>query len=352
MADPKKYLDAELLDRYLSGTASPDEIQTVDRWIASDPGASRLVAALRRMPAAAQAVSGDPDTERWSAWLSRAMTVSEGETRAKRRSLWKPFRAHNVWASAAAAVLLIGIGVAGWALRDRISTPKAAVTDPGREYTTAPGQRATIELSDGTQILLNVASTLTVAPNFGATDRVVTLQGEARFSVAHDSARPFIVRTKGMTAQDLGTVFGVRAYANEDAQVGVAEGAVRVAVGASSDSAADLLPGDLATLRGGTSFALEHGVATERFLGWTEDKLAFRGVPLRRVLTELGRWYNLEFVVTDSALASREVVADFTGKRVSRETLTPLAATLDAHYTWSGRTITFSPSTRARVRAR
>lgn len=45
---------------------------------------------------------------------------------------------------------------------------------------------------------------------------MVTLVGEAYFSVASDAAKPFIVKTKDLSVRVLGTQFNISAYPSDD----------------------------------------------------------------------------------------------------------------------------------------
>lgn len=58
------------------------------------------------------------------------------------------------------------------------------------------GQRAQMDLPDGSVVWLNSQTTLTYDENFGKKDRKVTLDGEAYFEVAHNKEIPFMCRQK------------------------------------------------------------------------------------------------------------------------------------------------------------
>ncbi len=96
-----------------------------------------------------------------------------------------------------------------------------------REVVTARGQRATVELRDGSQVTLGADSRLTIPADFGGTTRTVTLDGEAYFVVTPDARRPFDVRSGFAVTRVLGTRFGVLGRSDRDAvEVIVASGKV------------------------------------------------------------------------------------------------------------------------------
>src|SRR5690606_38970298 len=80
------------------------------------------------------------------------------------------------------------------------------------QLTTPNGGQYQINLSDGTLVLLNAASTLTYPAEFGENTREVILDGEAYFEVTKDPEKPFIVRTAKQRIEVLGTSFNINAY--------------------------------------------------------------------------------------------------------------------------------------------
>src|SRR5690606_25451661 len=80
-----------------------------------------------------------------------------------------------------------------------------------RTSTPAGGQYA-ITLPDGSKVWLNAASTLNFPQSFSPSERLVQLEGEAYFEIAHRPNQPFIVESNGQRIQVLGTHFNVKAY--------------------------------------------------------------------------------------------------------------------------------------------
>jgi ferric-dicitrate binding protein FerR (iron transport regulator) len=87
-------------------------------------------------------------------------------------------------------------------------------------------------------------------------------------------------------------------------------------------------------------------VDLSRYLAWTEGRLVYDETPLRDALTELGRWYDMDFVLADSTLGARHLTATLAGEAIS-ETLTLLSSTLGVDYERHGRTVTFRSHRRA-----
>ncbi|WP_233237140.1 FecR family protein [Bordetella sp. LUAb4] len=99
-------------------------------------------------------------------------------------------------------------------------------SDRTQSFATARGQIRSEMMADGTRVDLGALTSLTV--RLAADAREVVLdQGEARFSVAGDVNRPFLVHTRWGSVRVVGTEFSVRTAADAT-YVEVAEGLVRV----------------------------------------------------------------------------------------------------------------------------
>lgn len=209
----------------------------------------------------------------------------------------------RVFALAATLVLAVG-SVAGYEVMQRRAESErlalAAKPVPMNEVVTRRAQRAAIQLVDGTKITLNVDSRLRYAQSYGSANRVVELEGEAFFEVAHMDSLPFVVRTSHAAVRDISTRFVVSAYAAQsETRVVVADGAVVLAV-----------PSDSVTLSGSTLGVASAGklqttsdVDVTDHVAWTEGRLVFVGAPLGEVVQRLSRWYDIDVRLADAKLA-------------------------------------------------
>jgi transmembrane sensor len=335
----------ELLERYLIGQTNPEECERVEAWLAEDPERWAQFAALRdgivKRDLSDRAVQ-DALTEVWARLAAevgstdarsvRFPTRPERGTRefAAPRSQPKLVR----WLVAAMIILTIGGGLLA-TLMLRRTVPSA---QPTRIASTAPGERASFLLPDGTQVMLGVASTLWFPEAFPRESREVTLQGEAYFDVVHDLARPFAVRAGGLVARDLGTRFTVRAYPEDpSAQVVVRQGKVAIRALANGPSQV-VSPGELGRLADGKVPTVEPA-DTAVWFAWTEGRLVFEETPLREALPQLSRWFNLEFRLDDSTLGAVPLTATFRTQPTA-EALNSLAASLGMRQRRAGRVVT------------
>jgi len=82
-------------------------------------------------------------------------------------------------------------------------------------FKTKRGERKKITLPDGSTVLLNAGSSLSIGKEFNDQCRVVKLKGEAYFDVKHNKDKPFQVHTDDFNINVLGTAFNVKAYPDE-----------------------------------------------------------------------------------------------------------------------------------------
>ena len=131
------------------------------------------------------------------------------------------------------------------------------------------GDKARIELPDGTNVVLNSASQMSYLNDFGKKNRCVQLNGEAFFKVAHDESRTFIVQVGELEVKVLGTSFNVSAYEDdEDIVVVLQEGKVGVYAQGMSHT---MIPGDKLEYNKLTQKLTTTKVNSEDYIEW--DKL-------------------------------------------------------------------------------
>ena len=171
-------------------------------------------------------------------------------------------------------------------------------TDEGIHTLKIPrGMNKQITLTDGTEVWLNAESTLEYPETFeGKTRREVYLKGEAYFEVAKDAGHPFLVKTDALETLVLGTSFNVRAYSEDDTQVTLVEGSVKVS---------DKHQGELHLRPGEHTDGKLNKTKVEKaddYHSWAEGMFYFDNTELVEIMRELGRWYNVNIVFTNKEI--------------------------------------------------
>jgi transmembrane sensor len=243
------------------------------------------------------------------AWLAVGAGSTHPDVQALRRraaSRTQPFepaeRLTPHWIAPIAAMILVTIivaGVAGWR---GFETP----------YATQKGERRIVRLADGTRMILDADTRLTV--RLSPRRREIDLtRGQARFDVAHDATRPFRVHAAGRVVSALGTVFTVD-RAGADLQVTLIEGRVAVTDEPRADgrfeAATILRPGQRLAISGRRPPVLA-AVAPDRATAWESGRLIFDNEPLGMVAARISRYVRHPILVEGAALADRQISGAF-----------------------------------------
>ena len=315
-------MDWQLLDRYLSGDATPEEQERMEAWLAEDPQHWAQLAGVR--DALEKAALSDPAVERarlevW-ARLEREIggvgkSVAKEPERPRRRvpGFTVSVRRRRFTAAQLAAALfvaVIGGSAIGFLL---LRPPSSAPAEAMQVARTTPGQRAMFRLTDGTQVMLGVASELRYPREFRKGSREVSLEGEAYFEVVHHQRRPFVVRAGDLVAKDLGTQFTVRSYPEDaGARVVVREGrvSIRAAAGATDRSERVVVPGQLGRL-GGSGEPIVEQADTAAYFAWTEGRLVFTSTPLGEAVRQIERWRDVEIRLSPPDIGKRQFTTSF-----------------------------------------
>lgn len=179
-------------------------------------------------------------------------------------------------------------------------------------YASDVGEVRRVSLADGSQMVLNTATNVTV--RMDETRRDIRLdRGEGLFEVAKDPVRPFVVHTGLISVRAVGTVFAVRAVDGR-VHVTVTEGVVELVDNARPGRVIRRIEAnEYATVtkqREVDVHPLKREQARRRLL-WQEGMVDFAGDPLSEAVAEMNRHNRRQIVIDDAALAARPVVGLF-----------------------------------------
>jgi ferric-dicitrate binding protein FerR (iron transport regulator) len=189
------------------------------------------------------------------------------------------------------------------------------------EISTPPTLRSSFTLPDGTTVWLNGGSTIKYPTQFTGKQRLVELNGEAYFKVAHNERKPFLVKTGNLFVQALGTEFNSCAYDNESKiETVLTEGRVAIL----SDNARrrkrlmTLEPGQMAVFNKETRQLAQKVVAVDKYTAWREGKIIFKNDSMSEVILRLERWYNVEFIADENLNSNYAFTGSFQGEELTQ----------------------------------
>ncbi|HEX2535296.1 MAG TPA: FecR domain-containing protein [Chitinophagaceae bacterium] len=205
--------------------------------------------------------------------------------RARGRRLWIP----------AAAVLLAAV-LGGYFLWPRASTPQL--------WTSGYGELVTRRLPDGSEVVLNANSKLTVKEQWEeGSSREVWLEGEAFFHVRKAGGSRFVVHAPEFDIVVTGTQFNVRTRGDQPSVL-LTEGSVTV--NTRGGKTLHLQPGQSIQVSGPAGLVLEAGKA-EAALAWKERKLFFDNTPMEQVARQITELYGLPVQLPEASVAQKTV---------------------------------------------
>lgn len=228
---------------------------------------------------------------------------------------------------------------------------QAAGIDSFNIVATKKGSKSSIILPDGTKVWLNADTKLSYKKSFSSTNREIYLSGEAYFDVTHDARHPFIVHTKTMNVEVLGTAFNVRAYQGEqNTQATLIRGKVVVSLKNTQGKKIVLEPNEKVIVQNDyMSPERKPAVNSERQeisiisikpgkndslvteTQWVKNRLAFDQQPLADIAVELERWYNIPITIKDSLVGAHRFSGIFENKSLE-QVLLALKTSSDFHY--------------------
>jgi transmembrane sensor len=217
----------------------------------------------------------------------------------------------------AASALLVSVMLTWWGLQGSDWTTNGT-------YRTGIGQQKSIELSDGSSIRLNTDSVVEV--DYSKDSRTIRLlQGEALFSVVHETNRAFEVYAADSVVRAVGTAFAVHL---DDGKVDVTVTKGVVDVGEVSNQLAEaprtkrvkadswnsrssslgrLKAGQMSSVASDSDHMEVHQLAEpelQRKMAWQEGYLAFSGEPLSEVVEQMNRYSPVTLEIGDPQLAA------------------------------------------------
>ncbi|AFL79634.1 Fe2+-dicitrate sensor, membrane component [Aequorivita sublithincola DSM 14238] len=178
------------------------------------------------------------------------------------------------------------------------------------------GKTFKLVLSDGSQVVLNAGTKLKYPVNFiKSENRTVFLDGEAYFEVAKDPLHPFIVNTKDMDVEVLGTHFNVTSYTNDQKTYTVlVEGKVAAHSKLANNDTKIISPNEKAVFENETLQIVEVNVA--KYVAWVQGELVFVDDSFKVIANKLERKFNVKIENNYPELAKIYITATFKNETI------------------------------------
>lgn len=156
-----------------------------------------------------------------------------------------------------------------------------------------------IALPDGSQVWVNVASTISFQAPFGK-ERVVSVSGEAYFDVTAAASQPFVVKSRGQEIKVLGTAFNIKSYEDESTiKTTLVKGKIQISQ-SKTGTMRMLTAGQQAISPPDGQLMINQDADMEETLAWKTNEFQFSNEDLKSIMQQLGRWYDVDIVYRGS----------------------------------------------------
>jgi hypothetical protein len=173
---------------------------------------------------------------------------------------------------------------------------KAKVSQKDMHQLIVPfGKRAKVQLSEGTEIWVNSGSHIIYPLSFGKNKREILVCGEVCLNVVSDEQRPFIVHSKYMDVEVLGTYFNVRTDEDDSVQnIVLISGSVKIKSKYRVEEII-LKPNEMFVSVNGVPSVKE--VDALQYVAWTSGIYQYSSETLEVIFQNLSRYYgiNIEY---------------------------------------------------------
>lgn len=343
-----------LIQRYVTGNATPEERQKLLEWVEKSKENERLVREIEEIWKMTPEESFDVNAE--VAWEKFKLRVDQKISKKPVKRMHAFDKSHQkksdtfVYAMRAAAVILVILlaGTFSYYLGNN-SSSSDGITERSefyqmQEMVTNRGEKAKVRFSDGTEVILNSASSIKFPKEFQGSQREVYLDGEALFKVAHDPSQPFIVHAQGAKIQVLGTEFNVKGWEEDTkTEVVVREGKVSVNSNKpelSDESEVILTKGYMTELVRGEAPEPARRVESNFYLLWTSGGMHFDNTPIQKVFKDIERRFDVNISAEREEILDVPFTSTFQYAELD-EVLSVIAASLSTDFARNEREVRF-----------
>ncbi|MEL7426475.1 MAG: FecR domain-containing protein [Bacteroidota bacterium] len=292
---------SSLMLKYLSGNTTAAETAELEQWVLASPENKKQFIDFKKawiLSGIQAAAPIDVDAQ----WKQTTEQLFGG---AKTRPLNKR-KGRRRWLQVAAAVVVLVVSTA--LLYQQFRQPEAY-------FAQATTSSLPLDLSDGSRVTLNQASSIRFLAESENGQRQVELQGDAFFDVARNEELPFVIQAQNVEVEVLGTSFYVDSR-EEQAEVQIMVESGRVAVRAAGQEVI-LNANDQAVFDKASNTLRKQANTDEHYQALKSGELVFEDTPMEEAAFALSRYYNVNLVIGSEELKNCPITSTFKNKSLS-----------------------------------
>jgi ferric-dicitrate binding protein FerR (iron transport regulator) len=314
-----------LIEKYLTGTATEEEVKLVEQWYALVGDSSQIPTSTREWTIIKERI--------WKKISLRTGQYIIGKQLFRRSAL----------TAAVSVILLLSFNT--WYFTDR--TSPVVSQQIKSDFITVINNDETqkrIFLSDNSIITLEKDASVTYLQSFENGKREVELTGEAFFEITKDTTRPFFVEAANTITRVLGTSFTIKENKGKQVQVEVTSGLVSVYDKKSTDKKNN---GVLLTANQKVTF---HGNQSHFVVGLVEKpkplprtsrtaySMKYNNIALADVKEELEEIYGIDILLEKNTIGTCRITGDLSGESLY-DALDIISLILNTNYQVQGTNI-------------
>lgn len=290
----------ELMLKFLSDTATAEEREAMEAWMADSEENAKYIEQLKSLWANAESFSLLESIDLDQNWQGVQSKVNQQ----------KAGNSKIFWRIAAAVVFIVSASFLA----------KSLLYSPPEQLSITAQEQSEFTLPDGSVVTLKKGATLKYPEEF-EDERKVVFEGEAFFDVVSNPQKPFIINADDTETVVLGTSFNLKtATSHTGFELVLVEGKVSFST---PNEKVVLTPGQRVAL--GPNGLLEKTENTNRnFQAWQTGTLVFENAKMSDVFQDIGNAYNVRFEMENAAFASCTLTA-----RYDQEDLDSILNTLE-----------------------
>lgn len=326
-------LSEDIINKYLTGQCSEEEIVEVNAWMKESEENARQ---LFRMEEIYHLGKFNQYADRQQ--MARAEKQLYKKLDEEKRKQNKILRMHRwmKYAAMIAVILVIGGGSGYWLYQNGNNQHMmVAVANEGIVKE--------IILPDGTKVWLNNSATLKYPREFSEKERNVYLDGEAYFEVTKNRHKPFTVQSDAMRVRVLGTTFNFKCDKNyRIAEVTLIEGEIEVK-GNKEEGQIILAPGQRAELNKNNGRLTVKQVDAKMDAVWHDNLIPFQKADIFTISKALERFYDIKIILSPDMRADKTYSGVLKKKSTIESVLKSLQNSISIDYKIVGNNIFISP---------
>ncbi|XCF06888.1 FecR family protein [Tamlana crocina] len=221
------------------------------------------------------------------------------------------FSNRKIMAIAASLVVLLGLGIL---FNNDFFVPKPVNYV---SVTSMAGQRTEILLPDSSIVYLNSGATIRYPEKFLSNQRDVELKGEAFFKVKRNVDKPFTVISGNFKTTVLGTSFSVSNNDENDFQVVVKTGKVKVENNITKKQFI-LIKNTQVAFNAEDGELEKSTVNSEYVTDWHKNLLRFDAITAKEAFSKIEKWYNVKIYCEADSILNRKIRAAYSDEPLEK----------------------------------